>query len=262
MKQTPAFLAQRHFLEATPQPEQYRLLERAVDMLPPATRAKFLAQHGHFGGHHISDVLATNSFQIDLGKGAEGQHFGNYPEVSRYNHDCRPNVAFYIDANLTHHSTVARPVRAGEELTISYLNPLEAHDARQQRTKIAWGFACGCSQCSQPRDLTNESDERLGRIRELESRLEDITARNVDKSTIKALMKLYEGERLHTKMAGPLTLAALNSNLLGLAKEAKQYAKAAVEAGLIEGGETGDVQAMRDLGRDPKRHFTWKKRVV
>lgn len=259
MKHAPAFLAHRGFIERTTESEQHDLLELAASLLSSSTRQKFLSQHGHFGGHHISDILATNSFQIDLG-GTDGQHFGNYPEVSRFNHDCRPNVAFYIDANLTHHSSVARPISPGEELTISYLNPFEPYASRQKRTQAAWGFACGCSQCRQTDASISESDNRLKRIRDLESKLEDFGAR-VTMGMVRRLLDLYREERLENKMSGGLTLAALNSNLLGMEQEAKKYALQAIEAGLIEGGEMGDVKAMVVLAEDPKSHFTWGKRL-
>lgn len=78
---------------------------------------------------------------------------------------------------------------------------------------------------------------------------------------IRELMELYREERLETKLAGGLTLAAMNANLLGRATEAREYALQAVEAGIIERGETEDVKSMRLLAQDPKGHFTWRGRM-
>ncbi|OHF04472.1 hypothetical protein CORC01_00324 [Colletotrichum orchidophilum] len=268
MLKTPVLLAHRAFIERTPAAERHFLLDGVARFLPAATRKTFLGQNGHFGGHKISDIMATNSFQMDLGGGDGGSggaqgdahHYGNFPEVSRYNHDCRPNVAFRIDG-LRHRTTVVRPVKPGEELTISYLDQLGVRSVRQHRAKRAWGFECGCSQCSLPKKLAAASDQRLMEVEELERQLSDIGAR-VTVATVERFLKLYKEERLESKLAGAYTTAALNFNLLGRNKQAVKYARLAVEAGTIENGsEMGDVQAMRELAADPKKHFTWRGRL-
>ncbi|KAF6829183.1 HET domain containing protein [Colletotrichum plurivorum] len=261
MLKTPVLLAHRTFFERAPPAYRHALLDAVPGLLPAPTRRSFTAQMGHFGGHKVSDILATNSFQMDLG-GADGQHYGNFPEVSRYNHDCRPNVAFRIGEDLRHRTTVVRPVAPGEELTISYLDPLGVRSVRQHRAKRAWGFECGCSQCSLPQKKAARSDERLLEMEELERKLSDVGAAGVTSSTVERFLKLYREERLEAKMAGAYTTAALNFNLLGRKKQAVKYAKLAVEAGSIENGPgSGDVEAMRSLAADPQGHFTWRGRL-
>ncbi|KAK6226566.1 hypothetical protein QIS74_00121 [Colletotrichum tabaci] len=264
MLKPPVLLAHRAFIERAPPADRHVLLDSVAGFLPPATRRSFLGQMGHFGGHRVSDIMATNSFQMDVGgAGAQddGHHYGNFPEVSRYNHDCRPNVAFRIGPDLRHRTTVVRPVKPGEELTISYLDPLGTRSVRQHRAKRAWGFECGCSQCGLPRKQAAASDARLWEIEELERRLSDIGA-TVTTASVERFLKLHAEERLESKMAGAYTTAALNFNLLGRNKLAVKYARLAVEAGTIENGpEAGDVEAMRALAADPKKHFTWKGRL-
>ncbi|WYZ34280.1 hypothetical protein EsH8_I_000556 [Colletotrichum jinshuiense] len=262
MLKAPVLLAHRAFIERTPPTEQHVLLDAVAGLLPVTTRRIFLGQMGHFGGNKVSDIMATNAFQMDLGGSqGDGHHYGNFPEVSRYNHDCRPNMAFRIGDDLQHRTTVVRPVKPGEELTISYLDQLGVRSVRQHRAKRAWGFECGCSQCSLPKKLAAASDQRLLEIDELERRLSDFGAR-VTSATVERYLKLYKEERLESKLAGAYTTAALNFNLLGRNKQATKYAKLAVEAGTIETGpHTGDVLAMRELAADPKKHFTWKGRL-
>ncbi|TEA15067.1 Secondary metabolism regulator laeA [Colletotrichum sidae] len=260
MLKSPVLVAHRAFIEKTPAAEQHLLLDAVLDFLPRMTRSGFLDQMGHFGGHKISDIMATNSFQVDLG-GADGHHYGNYPEVSRYNHDCRPNVVFHISSDLRHRTTVVRSVEPGTELTISYLDPLGTRSVRQHRARGAWGFECGCSQCSLPKWEAAVSDQRLMEMDELEKKLSDAGAR-VTKKMLKRFVKLYEEERLEAKLAGAYTTAALNFNLLGEKNLAVKYANLAVQAGSIENGEHApDVEAMRTLAADPKRHFTWRARL-
>lgn len=260
MAQTPVLLAHRNFIEQIPRDQQHVLLDAVPGLLPAATRRSFMRQMGHFGGHKVSDIMATNSFQMDIG-GTDSHHYGNFPEVSRYNHDCRPNVAFFIGPDLVHRTTVVRAVKPGEELTISYLDPLEARAMRQDRARLAWGFDCGCSQCSLRDDLASQSDQRLVEIRELERQLMDFSFK-VTSKMIDRFLKLHAEERLESKLAGTYTTAAMNYNLLGRKKEAVKYAKLAVEAGEIEyGAAAADIESMRGLAANPTKHFTWRGRL-
>lgn len=68
---------------------QNALLDQAARALPDARRQLLLAQVGELGGHRIADIMFTNSFQVAVGSKRQW-HFGNFPEVSRLNHDCRP----------------------------------------------------------------------------------------------------------------------------------------------------------------------------
>lgn len=260
MPRPPAFLAHRRFLEDHASSEQqHALLDKAVNFLPAETGKLFLAQMAHLGGHRVNDILMTNGFQVVLG-GPDSHHYGNYPEISRLNHDCRPNMAYYIDSDFVHRTRAVRKIVPGEELTVTYLDPFQDRDARKRRAHKAWGFDCQCLQCSLPDALADASDARLRRIRVLEERMENLK-KHLTMDDIRELMKLYRVERLETKLAGGLTLAAMNANLLGRATEAREYALRAVEAGIIEKGETEDVKSMRLLAQDPKGHFTWRGRM-
>ncbi len=89
MAHTPAVLVHRQLVDKLADTDKFRLFEVAVDQLPEPTRQLFLSQMGHFGGHRISDIMNTNSFEMHLST-HDGHHFANFPEVSRFNHDCRP----------------------------------------------------------------------------------------------------------------------------------------------------------------------------
>lgn len=262
MSMTPALVIHRTFLETLPPQDQQPLLDLAVSFLTPATRSLFLGQMGHFGGHKVTDILATNSFQTDVG-GEDGHHYANYPVVSRYNHDCRPNVVFLIDEGLVHRTTVVRDIEQGEELTITYLDSFESWGKRQERATGAWGFGCTCQQCSLDEKEIGKSDRRLEEIGRLQMQLEDWRSDGVTREVIRRFVKLYRDERLHFAIAGAYTLAALNHNMLGDEKMAVKYAKLAVEAGNIEFGEaSGDVKEMQGLLSNPMGHFSWRKRVA
>ncbi|KAK1758937.1 HET-domain-containing protein [Echria macrotheca] len=262
MIEPPAVLVHRGLLETVPPATQHPLLDEAITNLPAARRETFLAQMGHFQGHRVASILATNTFQMDIG-GPDGHHFGSFPEVSRLNHDCRPNVAFRLDyKTLTHRTTVVRDVRPGEELSITYLDSAEPRARRMHRARQAWGFTCGCSQCRLADAAAAKSDRRLEEMKAIEARLADFGDDGVNAGLLRRLVRLYKDERMEVEMGGAYTLVALNYNMLGDAKNAVKYARLAREAVVIEGGEeAGDAEAMSMLAEAPKEHFTWRARV-
>ncbi|KAI1074741.1 SET domain-containing protein [Whalleya microplaca] len=257
MASNPALLVHQNAFVDLDWEDFYELLDTAVDSLLPARRATYVDQAGQMGGHKNTDILFTNSFQISLAKQG-GFHYGNFPDVSRLNHDCRPNLAFYIDEDLTHHTHAIRDIEIGEELTISYLDSFQTRALRQERTQSAFGFSCRCLQCNMPRDQVERSDMRLVSILHIENELSDINSQASSPTLIERLLSLYDEERLNFKIAGAYTLAALNYNMFNQKEMALKYAKLAVEAGLLEHGPNApDVQAMRVLYANPEGHWSW-----
>lgn len=267
----PSYMIHRKLLSAdvdVSSEEQQYLLDAALQKLPAARRRAFSRQLGQFGGHRVSDILLTNSFQMDVGGeglppgGDEGHHLGNFPDVSRLNHDCRPNVAFRIDGRLAHHTHAVRDITVGEELTISYTNPFSLHGDRQGHILQSWGFRCTCPHCSMSKDEILQSDARLYEINEIEAELGSFVSNRVTLDMVRRLLVLYEEERLDAKVHGAYVLAALNYNLFGDAENARKYAQLAVEAGIIEfGPEADDVRSMSELADNPQGHFTWRGRI-
>nr|CDP26761.1 Putative protein of unknown function [Podospora anserina S mat+] len=260
----PALIVHRTFFDQIPASAQAPLLSAAVDLLPEPLRKRFQEQMAHFSGDQIHSIIQTNSFQMDLSTKAPegGHHYGNWPEVSRFNHDCRPNVVFQINPKtLQHVTTVVREVKPDEELTISYLDQMDMTENRKMRAFHAWGFDCSCAVCAGSAKEIKKSDRNLEEIKKIEGKLSGFTDK-VDRKLLERLVRLYQEERLESKIAGGLTLVALNYNMLGDAKNAVRYAKLAEEAVVREFGEgNGDVKAMRELGRDPRGHFTWRGRA-
>ncbi|KAK1988804.1 hypothetical protein LZ30DRAFT_577316 [Colletotrichum cereale] len=269
MAQPPAVVVHRRFVDDIDPEGQYRVLEDAAAHLPEATRAVFMAQMGQAAaarrstGQRVHDIMHTNSFELGL-KISDGHHFGNYPEVSRFNHDCRPNVAFYIDdSDLRHYTHAVRDIRPGEELTISYVDSLTARVVRQDRAQRNWGFGCACAHCSLPEPLARASDQRLIRMWEIEQQLSHWNGEAVDEEMIERLVALYRQEELdRSHGADAFRLAALNYNSLGMEAEALEYARVAEEQLLLERGPgSKQVGDMRDLMRDPRGHYSWRRRV-
>ncbi|KAI1103008.1 SET domain-containing protein [Jackrogersella minutella] len=228
----------------------------AVDKLPEKGNALFMGQMGR----DIHDKIETNCFQVYIdGANESGSHLGCYPEISRFNHDCRPNIHYRI-VNMTHTTVAARDIEAGEELSISYIELKLSREERRSRLR-RWGFECSCSHCRMSDDEVAASDARLREIEELESALNNFNETVVTAETGAKLVELYEKEKLDIYLGQVYTQAALNFALYGEEEMARKYARAAVEAVERESGpNAADAKAMRILAENPKAHWTWGKR--
>lgn len=264
MAHTPVLLIHQSFKEEPEQDRQHHLLDLALDSLPEQTADLFMGQMAHNPDEHpVAARLTTNAFRLDLG-GVDGQHYGAFPEVGKTNHDCRPNSAYYVDqSTLMHITTAVRPIAAREEITITYLDPLAPHADRQERAQSHWGFGCTCPRCSAAADDIAASDTRIKELKWIEGQLQDLknSSNDVSVGLITYLLKLYEDERLHCRIANAYILAALNFNVLGYDQRAVKYAALAIDALKIEKGEgSSHIEAMEELKRDPKGHPTFKGR--
>jgi hypothetical protein len=290
MAYTPALVLHRNLVDDLGRVDQLRLLREAVGRLPETTRAAFWRQLGQThaeGDDDILDIVMNNSFNLPLLPGTGlGPFIGNFPEVSMYNHDCRPNVAFHLDYGIIHRTTVAAAagVPSGQELSISYVDGFRVRAVRRERTLRNWGFGCACAQCSLPEALANASDHRLWRLYEVENSLllspgetgsgkqgggwkkteQTKTAyetRILD--AVALLLSIYEQERLlgpHGSSA--YRLAALNYNAFRRPEGAVKYALLALEQFVVEeGANSVVVREMVSLLDDPEAHWSWGKRL-
>ncbi|KAK0610049.1 hypothetical protein B0T17DRAFT_455723, partial [Bombardia bombarda] len=218
----------------------------------------------------IEQILLAHPFEIDLGYPQTSQqgedhakHIVNYPEVAVVQHDCRPNAAFYIDNNLSFRATVARRIAAGEELTISYLDPFLPRAKRREWVKKHRGLGkpCPCEACVQKNSFEQlkKSDARMKELLKLQAKLKDHDSRDITVEMIDRYIKLFEEEKLHIRLGEAYETAAHNYNYLGEDKLAKKYADMAVQAGMIEGGsESNDVIAMKIMASDVKGHYSYQ----
>ncbi|KAM0752614.1 hypothetical protein T439DRAFT_281776, partial [Meredithblackwellia eburnea MCA 4105] len=68
-----------------------------------------------------------------------------FETVSRMNHSCTPNTSYFFDSTTVSgkiHSI--KYIKRGEELTLSYLSPLDSFDFRQRRLREDYAFKCIC----------------------------------------------------------------------------------------------------------------------
>lgn len=70
------------------------------------------------------------------------------------NHNCDPNTDVVSSTGSRTEGLkvyAARDIRAGEELTTTYVNPSHTLDQRQRELRVNWGFICTCERCKSER---------------------------------------------------------------------------------------------------------------
>lgn len=99
----------------------------------------------HLISHHYG-AIKTNLFQS---QGIDGNsQFLLFIVHSYFNHSCASNVIFSVYQNQTI-CTTARPIKAGEQLFVSYsdVHVAEAKEIRQKYFSETYGFKCECDKC-------------------------------------------------------------------------------------------------------------------
>lgn len=235
------------------------LMRLSLSRLPPQTQRLFWTMHAQFGGDAVYDRVTTNAYSMPLGS-ARDYFWVAQPEISRLNHDCRPNAASHVDPGaMAQNVHVLRPVSIGEEITVSYLPPLLGFEERKEKMAKLWGFECTCSLCSGTEGLRNASDGRLAVIADLEARLDDLAANRTGSAAMaELLISLYEMERLDGAIADGYMYAALEYCYVGDANGARKYAAKAMEAIALWRGTTHPYYLnLRTLFEHPESYRSW-----
>ncbi|XP_007896234.2 histone-lysine N-methyltransferase Smyd1 isoform X1 [Callorhinchus milii] len=117
-------------------------------------------QIGHESISHIFGVINCNGFTISDQRGLQAVGVGIFPNLCLVNHDCWPNCTVILnngnhDAVKSMFHTQMRielraidKVRAGQELTVSYVDFLNLSADRQKILKLQYYFDCNCEHCA------------------------------------------------------------------------------------------------------------------
>jgi hypothetical protein len=80
---------------------------------------------------------------------------------------CSPNAAIQWDADtLTMTVYAIRKIKAGEGVTIAYIDVLHPLTERQRKLQLLYGLACRCERCLLTGDPLKQSDEARAKIRQ------------------------------------------------------------------------------------------------
>lgn len=147
-----------------------RDLAQALKALPKDSQRAYLSLHNNYPGKNpLSNIVRSNGYPLGPGSDVGGV----FANVSRINHSCRPNTKHTWNGSLQQQTVYAiRPVAAGQELTLSYLQGGTSAQ-RQQELQSYFGFTCTCELCSLPPAALAASDSRIQRAQELNDAIGD-----------------------------------------------------------------------------------------
>ena len=158
-----------------------------------------------------------------------------------------------------------RDIFPEEELTISYIDPLQKRKARIKALKRSWGFDCDCSLCSAHLHISQVSDARIDKILELQVELDDRSdASEATPAVAELLISLVEQENLWIRMHEAYYAAAVEYNGVGEERKTRMYAGLALRRGLVCRGPDNDensYRVMEALRNDPQGHPSWMFRL-
>ena len=238
------------------------VLAAKLKALSKAEQRQFLSLHNnHPGKKPFGGIFKTNALPCGSGSPVGGV----YPVICLINHSCLPNSHNNWNSNAEHETIHAiRPIRAGEEITISY-DRGGPSAVRRAFLAGAFGFDCNCSGCSLPSSELQASDARRILIQSLDDAIGDPfrMAHSPKESLVdchtllQVLMEEYNGyARGHS--ARPYYDAFQVSVAHGDQARASLFAERAYEARVICEGEDSPVtQKAKSLALKPADHASF-----
>ncbi|KAF8340702.1 uncharacterized protein EI90DRAFT_3036532 [Cantharellus anzutake] len=110
--------------------------------------------------HELIQALSSRSVNNDWVIYSSSLHpigHGVFPRASRYfNHSCSPSavqVYTFDEAGPIMHIKALKNLSAGEEITVTYIDPAHPYDVRKKALDSTYGFECHCRKCQSDKEL-------------------------------------------------------------------------------------------------------------
>ncbi|KAI0318663.1 hypothetical protein OF83DRAFT_1056464 [Amylostereum chailletii] len=127
-----------------------------------------------------SGIISTNALPIGTLPGFRIMHVAVHYLISHANHSCSPNACHSWDIlSWTSGLRAARPIRAGEQITVTYTDVFAPAATRATQLR-GWAFACTCPACALPASERKRSDARRAVLGSLASSTESMGAQDAD----------------------------------------------------------------------------------
>ncbi|KAK3647255.1 hypothetical protein LTR56_008086 [Elasticomyces elasticus] len=240
-------------------------LSKIIRSLPKAAQRAFLSLHNNNPGPQpFTNIIRSNGYPL----GPSNSIGGIFPTVARINHSCLPNAQHAYNPKIGRMQVhVLRLIASGDEITLSYTTGGPS-DTRQKMLREYFGFSCTCELCSLPSPKLAESDNRLRRAQELDTRIGDPKrARLNPLASLRdchALWLIYQDEqirdlRLPRLWHNAFQICAMHSDL----PRAKVFAQRSCEARILcEGEGHPNVEGERALVKRPQGWVNWGVTVL
>ena len=238
------------------------VLASKLKSLTKDEQRRYLSLHNNFPGKYpFSGIAKTNALPCGSGSVVGGI----YPTICLINHSCLPNSHNNWNDDKERETIHAiRPIRSGEEITISYDNGGPS-TVRWTQLKQAFGFDCKCDVCSLPPPELHRSNGRREQIQQLGEAIGDpfrimrnpITALSDCYSSFKLIKEEYRG---HAGALFPrLYYDAFQICVAhGDRSRATVFAEHAYKARVVcEGEDSPATEKMRRLMQDPTSHINF-----
>jgi hypothetical protein len=257
-------ICERPLLTAQPMPpnELERMLAAGLKVLPKTSQRQFLSLHNNFPGKYpFSNTFKTNALPCGSGSSVGSV----YPTICFINHSCVPNAHNNWDSKAEHETIYAiRPIRAGEEITVSYDRGGPSEE-RRVFLKESFGFKCDCRGCVGPPSELEESNVRRLAIESLDEAIGDPyrMATMPEKSLHACQLLLEVLDEEYGGYAGILNARVYYDAFQvciahGDQARASVFAEKSYEARLVcEGENSPETQRLKDLALTPTAHFSF-----
>lgn len=118
---------------------------------------------GHAAAVRLLGQLCLNCHELTEPGGYEREiGLGVFPPLSSFNHSCAPNVHMHAGAGGVLCARLVKPVSAGDELTICYIDPYQPRAVRRAQLWASYRFRCGCERCEATAADARAEDDELG----------------------------------------------------------------------------------------------------
>ncbi|KAK2778523.1 lysine methyltransferase [Colletotrichum kahawae] len=247
----------------------------AIEKLPRTTRQTVDELYISTFTKGLKQKIWTNGYGVAGGPGEDWPGLEDesdlgmiavHANISKINHSCRSNAASQWDwDSFAHRLWAVRDIAEGEEITISYFNPIQTLQDRQRYSNDALGFKCACSHCQSPTKFAELSDDRINEILLLQGYLETREIAPAESTAMaELLVNLYKQEGLDSYLCKAYAIAAREWNGVGHEYQARSWAYQSVQAGLVAGSGTGMEEYVRDMETlldGARRHWSWRYRL-
>ncbi|KAF8516572.1 hypothetical protein BU17DRAFT_76629 [Hysterangium stoloniferum] len=219
----------------------------------------------------VEGIARTNALALQFKFPEEmkdqGREYGGiFLKINRCNHSCGPNAAPKWSLDTLSSSLYAlRPIRAGEEITITYIDPTHPQSDRVAKLQQNYRFTCDCPHCSLVLDdQVQKSNEARMQLRDWFHTHPTFTKWHTDLcrsddtviSSHLAALDLIDQEGMHGLQGLFLEEIALCYAVLGDEEQFKYWGQRFVERCRVEDdGMTREIRGW--LEREDKRQ--WKK---
>lgn len=245
-----------------PRRELELTLAKRLRALSKTSQRQFLSLHNKSpGSYPFSTVFKTNALPC----GSNSVVGGVYPTICLINHSCIPNSHNNWNENEKHETIHAiRPIKAGEEITISYDHGGPSTE-RRDFLRESFNFDCSCSRCSGSSSELQDSDTRRRLIRSLDDAIGDPTnmMRRPNESLSNCLKLLQILKAEFDDGAGPLNArlyydAFQVSIAHGDLARASIFADKAYQARVVcEGEDSPETQRVKAFALKPAAHASY-----